>query len=145
MHVLAFPGTAIVREWLVIENAGSNPCAIDPQFLQLNLRGEDASSFTHYWLVGGTSGADQGMLHESPIKPSYHGVIAARGTQEYVPWIALQRRSSPGDGLFLALEYLGSWRFAVDHDPAGPVSVLRGFLPRSSNRCGLPSAWNCRR
>ena len=67
MHVLAFPGTAIVREWLVIENAGSNPCAIDPQFLQLNLRGEDASSFTHYWMVGGTSGADQGMLHESPI------------------------------------------------------------------------------
>jgi len=130
MHVLAFPGTTIVREWLVIENTGSNPCAIDPQFLRLNLRGEDATSFTHYWMIGGNSGADQGMMYESPINSSYHGVIAARETQKYVPWIALQRHSTPDDGLFLAHEYLGAWSFAVNHDPAGPVSVSARIPPK---------------
>ena len=129
MHVLAFPGTSVVREWLVIENTGPSPFVIDPQLLLLRLRSEDATSFTHYWMNGGNPTAVMGMMNRGPITAQYHRSIDTEATQKYVPWMGLQRKSDPGDGWFLALEYLGSWRLSVDHDSAGPISVVARIPP----------------
>jgi hypothetical protein len=40
-----------------------------------------------------------------------------------MPWTALQRGGEPGDGWFLALEYLGNWSLSVEHADPGPLTL----------------------
>ena len=131
MHILAFPGTSVVREWLEVANTGASAFTLDPRLFSLRLPGHNTPSFTHYWMRGGGAGFDMGLLNTSLVRAQYHNGIDGVATLRYVPWMALQRRGDPADGFFLALEYLGSWRLAVDHDSAGPIAVTAG-IPRKN-------------
>ncbi|MBI2300423.1 MAG: hypothetical protein HYU66_16030 [Armatimonadetes bacterium] len=82
-----------------------------------------AGTYTHYWLVGGNSKPDQGLLQSATVGTAYHQVVAGQATREHVPWVALQREGEPRDGWFAALEYLGPWRLSVDRDASGPLSI----------------------
>ncbi len=126
-HVLAFPGTSILRQWVEIENAGARPVGLKaPATACFQLRGDQATSYVHSWLVGGYAAPDQGKMCQKPVTSPYSHHLVGTGTANFVPWMALHRSNGPKDGLFVALEYLGTWSLAVDHEAAGPLTATAG-------------------
>ena len=72
-HVLAFPGTSILRQWVEIENAGSQPVVLkSPASACLQLRGDEATSYVNSWMIGGYAAADQGKMDQTPITSPYN-------------------------------------------------------------------------
>ncbi|MCU0962084.1 MAG: malectin [Pirellulaceae bacterium] len=118
VHLHAYPGTAILRHWLELKNAGSTAVrpAFFPQVFSLGVHGED---LTHHWMIGGNNADDQGMLKTAEVSRDYHQAVGSHGQWTYMPWMAVQRKS--GDGWFAQLDYTGMWRLAVDRDSTGPV------------------------
>lgn len=120
---MAYPGTSVLRQWVELHNRGVVPISAEAAPLTVPIASDGDLPFTHYWMVGGNSQADQGMLHSAPVLPGYQQVVAARATHDYMPWTALQRGGPPGDGWFLGLEYLGNWRLAVERAGGGPLRL----------------------
>lgn len=121
-RVIAFPGTAILRMWVELSNAGTVPvsAAATPGIIPLSTGGR---AFTHYWMIGGNSSIDHGMLRHDAVSGSYNRTLEAQATADYVPWSALQCAEAPRHGLFLALEYLGNWQLRVARDDDGAMTV----------------------
>lgn len=114
-HLQAYPGTSVLRQWAEIENTGANPLtlgALAP--FVLRMKEKDLASLMHYWMYGGTSRPNQGVLDHAEVKENYHHALLGEKSDNYVPWLALQRGNAPEDGLFAALDYLGTWTMAVD-------------------------------
>ncbi|MBN1347121.1 MAG: hypothetical protein JXQ73_30800 [Phycisphaerae bacterium] len=127
-HVLAFPGTPILRQWVELRNVGPSQAMLSsPAPASLSLRGEDAASYTQYWMVGGNSKPNQGLMEQAAVAPPYHHALNGSMTANYVPWTALHRTTGPKDGLFVQLDYLGRWRLSVEHDAGGPLIVSAGI------------------
>jgi len=127
-HVLAFPGTSILRQWVEIENAGSRPLGLkSPVAARFQLRGDQSTSYLHSWLAGGYATADQGKMYQKPVTSPYGRKLVGSGTANFVPWMALHRSAGSKDGLFVALEYLGTWSLAVDHEAAGSLTATAGL------------------
>jgi hypothetical protein len=123
-HVLAFPKTSILRQWVEIQNAGSQPVVLkSPTSASLRLRGDKATSYVNSWMAGGYAVPNQGKLEQAPVASSYRRALEGTATGEFVPWMALHRTHECKDGWFLALEYLGKWSMVVDHQPTGPLTV----------------------
>jgi hypothetical protein len=123
-HVLAFPGTSILRQWVEIENAGSRPIELkSPAAARFQLRGAEATSYVNSWI--------NGMAHQNmgqqPVSAPYRKDMTTTGAYEFFPWTALHRSDGPKDGLFVALEYVGTWSLAIDHGVAGPLTVTAGL------------------
>ena len=67
-HVLAFPGTSILRQWVDIENAGAQPVGLkSPLAACFRLRGDEATSYVNSWMAGGYVSADQGKMYQAPV------------------------------------------------------------------------------
>jgi len=112
-HVIAFPGTAVLRQWLELENTGDAPVSAEAIPLTIPLLDDAAAPFTQYWMIGGNSGPDHGMLHSAAVTGDYRKAIEGQATAAFMPWMALQRSGAPHDGWFMALEYLGNWRLSA--------------------------------
>ncbi len=129
LRVVAYPGTPILRQWVTFENTGTGPITLKaPASLTLSLRGDDATTFSNLWMCGGTSRTNAGVLRSAPVQEQYHHALLGEKTDNYVSWRALQRKKDPGDGWFVALDYLGTWTMSLDHDPQGPA-ILGVSLP----------------
>ena len=144
-HVLAFPGTPILRQWIELENSGAQPAVLaSPASACWRLGGGEASSYTHSWMRGGRAGPDQGKLEQAPVASPYSRKLEGSGTAEWVPWTALHREDGPKDGWFMALEYLGRWSLSVDRAAAGPLAAaavlpeLKSIALQPGQRLGLP-------
>ena len=123
-HVLAFPGTSILRQWVEIENTGSRPIGLkSPMAASFRLRGDEATSYVNSWL----NGMAHQNLGQQPVTASYRQNLTTTGAWQFFPWTALHRSDGPKDGLFVALEHLGTWSLAVDHEAAGPLTVTAGL------------------
>ncbi len=119
-HVLAFPGTPILRQWLEMENTGSSAVALkSPTAARFQLRGDDATSYVNSWI----NGVAQQNLGQQPVTAPYRQNLVTTGAWAFFPWTALHRSDGPKDGLFVALEYVGTWSLAVDHGAAGPLTL----------------------
>ena len=128
LHVLAYPHTPVLRQWVELENAGAELVSLQsPTPLRLTLRGDNADQLRQYWMIGGNSGPTQGLLENREIAASYHQAIEGQMTDAFIPWTAVQRKDQPGDGSFVALEYLGGWRLAVDRAEHGPLILSAAF------------------
>ena len=130
-HVLAFPGIPVLKQWAELENKGTQPVPLQsPASAALRLRGDSATAYTKYWMIGGNSQPDQGKMHSEPVSPTYHSSLPGTATLNFVPWIALERRDGSRDGVFVALDYLGRWSMNVDRENPGPLTlnVLIGEL-----------------
>ncbi len=133
-HVLAYPHTPVLRQWVELENTGTAPIVLkSPSPLRLLLGNDQAIGMLQYWLIGGNSGPTQGLLQSREISSSYHQVIDGQMTDDFVPWTALKRTGKPGDALLAALEYLGAWRLAVSHEPSRPT-ILIATIPELAGR-----------
>jgi hypothetical protein len=139
-HVIAFPGTPILRQWVEVENSGDQPVALkSPVSACLQVQGKDATSYVNYWMIGGWNTPTQGKLEQSPITSPYNRKLETNesGTGAFVPWMALHRSNGPRDGLFLAVEYLGKWSLAVNHAAGGPLTATAG-IPELNDRTLKP-------
>ncbi|MCL5096652.1 MAG: hypothetical protein M1608_03800, partial [Candidatus Omnitrophica bacterium] len=127
-HLLAFPRTSILRQWVDLVNTGSSGTRVgSPSALTLSLRGGDAP-LLHHWMIGGNSLPDEGMLHTATVTNSYHWQIVGHKTDNYTPWMSLERKDGQRDGWFFVQDYLGSWRFTVDQDETGPIRVAAAVV-----------------
>jgi hypothetical protein len=132
-HVLAFPGTSILRQWVEIENKGTGRIGLkSPTAARLQLRGDEAASYTDSWMVGGHVAKDQGRMYQQPVTASYTHKLVGTASVSLVPWRALHRTTGPKDGLFLALDYLGTWSLAVEHVGTGPLTSTAGVIELAS-------------
>ena len=87
------------------------------------LRGDEATSYVNSWL----NGMAHQNLGQQPVTASYRQNLTTTGAWQFFPWTALHRSDGPKDGLFVALEHLGTWSLAVDHEAAGPLTVTAGL------------------
>jgi hypothetical protein len=122
-RVIAYPGTSVLRQWVELENTGASSLTAEATVLTVPIADDPTTPFTHYWMVGGNSKADQGMMQSAPVTPNYQQVVAARATYDFMPWTALHRSGEPDDGWFVALEYLGNWSLAVERADDEPLHV----------------------
>jgi len=144
-HILAFPGTPILRHWLELENTGMSTTSLhSPAPASLILRGNDATAYTSYRMVGGNSQTNQGNMESTHIASPHHHALNGYASLNWVPWTAYHRKESRKDGWFVALEFLGRWSIATDHDATGPlevkavVSELRSRQLKPGEKLGLP-------
>ncbi len=145
LHVLAYPHTPVLRQWVELENTSSEPVSLpSPTPLRLMLRGDEASQLRQFWMIGGNSGPTQGLLESHELTASYHHTLEGQMTDAFIPWTALQRKDPSGDGAFVALEYLGGWRLRVDLSDGGSLVVgaefpeLVGRLLAAGEQLALP-------
>lgn len=117
LHIQAYPGTSILRQWVELENATAADVPLDSSALfSLALPGEALRESTLHWMYGGTSRPNQGVMESAPIPETYHRALLGDRTDNYVPWMAITQRkgSAPGGGVFLTLDHLGTWMLALD-------------------------------
>ena len=139
LYVQAYPGTSILRQWVELENATASALTVEsPAPLSLGLRGEDTVGLTHYWMCGGTSRPNQGQLEQAEVGETYHRTLLGDRSDNYVPWMALARQQpgAPGDGLFVALDHLGTWTLGLDC--AAGQGVLSASFPELAERSLAP-------
>ncbi|MCX6620461.1 MAG: hypothetical protein NTY38_05180, partial [Acidobacteria bacterium] len=71
-HYLAYSGTPIIREWVTIANAGSQPVKIEePHFLAYNLLPEETADVDLYYVTGGGNYNGSQLLKMEPMSPEY--------------------------------------------------------------------------
>lgn len=129
LRVIAYPGTPILRQWVTLQNTGEKNVILDsPLPFLMSMKGAEASSYSHYWLCGGTSRPNQGVLQKAAMSESYHHSLLGERSDNLVPWIALHRNDSPADGCFATIDYLGTWNISLDQDAGGPT-LLSMSLP----------------
>jgi len=122
-YAIAYPTTSIIRQWLELENISADSIAVPTTVFSMGWREEPTASFTHYWMVGGNSKADQGMMHSAPIPQNYHQTLNSKSTSAFMPWMAFMRQDPSADGWFFELEYLSAWSMSVDSDETNQVQV----------------------
>ena len=122
-HIIAYPETSVIRQWIELENSDNLTLTAKAIPFVVPVKNDPTVPFMHYWMVGGNSHADQGMLCESVVTSGYSKTIAARATYAFIPWTAFQRSGMPNDGMFVALEYMGKWSFSVNQPPQKQMTL----------------------
>ncbi len=145
LHVIAFPRTPILRQWVEFHNAGTTPIRLfTPAPASLSLRGQEATSYTQYWMVGGNSKPNQGQMESAVWAPPFDRRLNGSMTANLVPWTAMHRTTGSKDGWFMALDYLSKWCLAMKQNPGGPltasasISDLKSHALAPGERLGLP-------
>lgn len=128
LHAIAYPGTSILRQWLELENTGTGEVTAEVAPWNVAVRADPDQPFNQYWMIGGNSLADQGMMHSSLVSIPYHRELVSKSTYSFMPWTALKRAGIPDDGWFMALEYICNWRLLVQRAEVGPI-VLSVAIP----------------
>ena len=118
-----YPGTSVIRLSAQIGNTGGTPRTISctPFSVALFPAQDD---FSLRWLAGGHAQRNQGQMFCEPIKADYSRSLRTTASAEYCPWLVFQRSQAPGDGLMVALDFLGQWELSVVRRNGGPVKLL---------------------
>jgi hypothetical protein len=135
-HYVAYPGTAVIREWLTIKNSSVKPVRLSKvDFLHSGLIGSAAQDLEFNYLTGGGNYNGSQLLKTEPMSAAYHrsldsnGGVQAGNYSSFLPLIFLRDRNA-ADGIALGWDYLGHWRFEVgdqDGPPLGMTLELAGF------------------
>ena len=120
-RVIAYPGTSVIRQWVELENPGKTAVSAQATPLILPVKNDPAIPFTQYWMVGGNSHKDQGIMHSSKVSTGYSNNISGQSTYDFIPWTAFRRGGKPDDGWFVAIEYLGKWKLSVNNAKKGKM------------------------
>jgi hypothetical protein len=127
LHVMAYPGTAILRHWLEIENTGPEDFTIQsPSPFFLNLQQTKAKAWINSWMTGGNSSPTQGVMRRAEIGTDYHNSITGDRTYNHVPWMAMERGEA--DGLFVSSESLCDWNMTVRSSGGSPALLAVNLL-----------------
>lgn len=115
LHVVAFPGTSVLRQWFEIENesiARVERLAFHPFRFRLSVPQPNDIYYAE-WFGGGKPIHESGGLFRKAFTMTYYEPytlhLESEMTAEYVPMILLTRDYGPEDGLMMALDYVGPW------------------------------------
>lgn len=119
-HVVAFPGTSVIRQWFEIENesvARVERLKIRPMIFQLWVQESKDIYYAEYF-GGGKPVHEAGGLNRKAFSKTYYEPyslhLESRMTAEYVPLVLLTRDYGPRDGIMLAMDYVGPWSADID-------------------------------
>ena len=122
LHIMAYPGTSIIRHWMEIENTGPADFTIQsPSPFFLNLRKGKSKAWINSWMTGGAVSPTQGVMRRAEIGKDYHNSITGARTAKYVPWMAMERGRADCDGLFVSSESLCDWNMTVMSSGKSPA------------------------
>jgi len=119
----AYPNTSVFRLKTEIENTGPVDTTIKATLLTAEFFAGSPQNTALVWFGGGCASAGQGQIHRENIGANYTRTLEGTATDEFCPLVVLERGGVAGDGLMVALEYLGQWRTSVTRQGEGPVSL----------------------
>jgi hypothetical protein len=132
-HWVIYPHTAIVREWLSVENMSSGEVRISDLFF-LNTRplGANPDRLELDYISGGGNFNGSQLLKTESVHRSYeHMFDSAAGVQTgnysaYLPLVLL-RDSSSGDNLAVGWDYMGHWSLKVGGEAMSVALKVAGY------------------
>lgn len=135
-HYVIYPGTAVIREWLSLENSSGKPVRIsDVDFLHTRvLRFAARNSQFNYLTGGGNYNGSQLLKTESVIQGykrilDSNGGIQAGSYSGYLP-LAFLLNQNATEGIAVGWDYLGHWRFEIANQEGQSLAIrleLTGF------------------
>jgi hypothetical protein len=151
-HWVVYPHTAIVREWLTIENASGNDVRIhDLFFLNSRLLGGEPERLELSYISGGGNFNGSQLLKTERVSYTYKRMFDSdagvqRGNYSaYLPLVLLRDPTS-GDNLAIGWDYMGHWSLQVGDErdrQMGIVLKVAGYdgLLRAGTRLETPKAF----
>ena len=148
-HYCVYPGTSIIREWVVFKNTQNEAVEIeDPYLLANRLLTNSTALQTLYYMAGGGSFSGSQVLHHVALTDSYarsfdtkdkpevekvqgieYDMSMPYGSGRYMPWFGVTNQESNG-GLFVGFDYYGHWIAEIGkaHDSPRSLAVrLAGY------------------
>ena len=139
-HIMAFPRTGILRQWLDLENVGTTPLKGSLVTI-LNLRLKD-EAWSYTTVTGAENGPNSGTLKTTQVKPGFrNSQVGGDDHTDFIPFIILKRGDPSNDGWFAELDNEGSAKIlTATRDPEGSINVeassLKGWIidPKATHR-----------
>jgi hypothetical protein len=135
-HYMIYPGTALVREWMTIENSSGKPVHLaNVKFLHSSVLDTASHDLQFNYLTGGGNYNGSQLLKSEPIGLGYRHTLDSNGGiqpgnySSFLPLVFLFNRGA-AEGIAVGWDYLGHWRFEIsDHDASSlHISLeLAGF------------------
>jgi hypothetical protein len=135
-HYVIYPETAVIREWLTIENSSAKTVRIGKvDFLHTRVPGSLAPDLEFNYVTGGGNYNGSQLLKTEPMNRGYRRTLDSNGGiqpgnySSFLPLVFLLDRDT-NDGVAAGWDYLGHWRFQIgdqDGSPLGMSLELAGF------------------
>ncbi|MBQ7525707.1 MAG: hypothetical protein IJT09_04665, partial [Abditibacteriota bacterium] len=134
-HVIAYPGTAVLRQWTDVENNSDTAARIPTNLANFRIPG-GTDDYTAHWMTGETTDTNQGNRYTFDLKPGKTASVSAVATNNYTPWMGIIREQGDRDGFYLAPDYLGKWTIKADRDEKGSILVSSSIGDRTELKVG---------
>ncbi|MBS1852350.1 MAG: hypothetical protein JST79_15700 [Acidobacteria bacterium] len=135
-HYVLYPGTALVREWLTIENSSTQPVHIaNLSFLHARVVGLQNQEWKFHYITGGGNYNASQLLKVETVAPGYHRTFDSNGGiqpisySSYLP-LAFLHDANAREGIAAGWDYLGHWDLTVSRSTGAQVEmsfVLAGY------------------
>ncbi len=135
-HYVVYPGTAVIREWLTLENSSAKAIRISQlDFLHTRVMGSMAQDLQLNYLTGGGNYNGSQLLKTEPIHQDYERTFDSKGGPQtlsysaFLPLVFMLNRST-SEGVAVGWDYLGHWRFEIgnqDGEPLGMQIEVAGY------------------
>jgi len=127
-HIMAFPRTGILRQWLDLENIGTAPLKI-PLVTGLILRLKD-QAWSYTTVTGAANSGNSGTLKTALVKPGFRdSQSGGDGNVDFIPFIILKRAGPSNDGWFAELDHEGNAKIlTATMDLEGSINVEASSL-----------------
>jgi hypothetical protein len=135
-HYVIYPGTAVIREWLTIENSSSKAVRLSRvDFLHSRILGSALQDLQFNYLTGGGNYNGSQLLKTELVTTNYRHTLDSNGGVQpgnyssFLPLVFLLNRAA-NEGLAIGWDYLGHWRFEIGNQEGSPLAMsleLAGF------------------
>ncbi len=135
-HFVVYPGTAVIREWMRVENSSTKSIHINHVgFLHLSGLGSSTQGLRFNYLTGGGNYNGSQLLKTEAMGSGYQRVIDSNGGIQpgsysgYLPLMFVLNQNS-NEGVAIGWDYLGHWRFEIDSESGHSAAMrleLAGF------------------
>jgi hypothetical protein len=135
-HYVIYPGTAVIREWVTLQNASGNNVRISKvNFLHATVFSPTTQDLEFNYLTGGGNYNGSQLLKTEPIALAYQRTLDSNGGiqpgnySSFLPLVFLADRRG-NEGVAVGWDYLGHWRFDVANQGGPRLTMsleLAGF------------------
>jgi hypothetical protein len=130
LHIVAFPHTSVLRQWLDVENTGTTALAVS-EFtgVVLPLESDVNAEWQHSWMTGADNSPNAGVMRTAPVKPGYRNTLSGGvGCMDFIPYMVMRRNGAANDGWFAEQDNDSSAKgMSVTRDDSTTLVQLRGL------------------
>ncbi len=135
-HYVLYPETAVIREWLTINNLSSDTVHLSHmEFLHSQVLTPASQDIQFNYVTGGGNYNGSQLLKTEAINSRFRHTLDSNGGVQpgnyssYLPLVFLFNRTA-NEGLAIGWDYLGHWRFEIGEQDGSAVGIsleLAGF------------------